>query len=56
MYVIENEKGYIKEFTMIFDKECGYINEAYKFKKKELKRFFIFRKKKKYKIYKVNDY
>lgn len=54
MYIIETKKGYIKEFTMIFDKECRYIKEAYKFKKKDLNKFFIFRSKKKYRIYKVN--
>lgn len=53
MYVVENKKGYIKEFTMIFDKVTIFYDSSYKFNKKELKKFFIFRNKKKYKVYKV---
>lgn len=55
MYIVETKKGYIKQFTMIFDMECQFMSEAYKFKKKDLKKFFIFRDKKRYKIYKIGS-
>jgi hypothetical protein len=54
MYIIETKNGYIKEFTMIFDKECRFMKDAYKFKKKDLKKFFIFREKSRYKVYSID--
>lgn len=54
-YIIEKKKGYIKIPTFIFDEVCGFLTDAYKFKEKELKKFFIFRNKKNYKIYKMRD-
>lgn len=54
-YIIETKKGYIKEPTFIFDKTCEFLTDAYKFKEKELKKFFMFRNKKNYKTYKMRD-
>ena len=50
-YIIETKKGYIKEPTFIFDEYCDFLYDAYKFNEKTLKKFFIFRDKKNYKIY-----
>jgi len=54
-YVIETKNGYIKEFTLIFDKETQWYKEAFRFTKENIKKFFIFRDKEKYKIYKIAD-
>lgn len=53
MYVIETKNGYISKFTFIFDKESEWYKDACKFTKEGLKKFFMFRDKKKYKIYKI---
>lgn len=55
MYIVENKRGYIKKPTFIFDYECQFIKEAYKFTEKGLKKFFMFRDKKRYKIYKIGS-
>lgn len=55
MYIVETKKGYIKKFSFIFDYECDYLKEAARFTKRGLKRFFIFRDKSKYKIYKIGS-
>lgn len=52
-YIIETKKGYISEPTLIFDKETEWFKEAYYFNKEQLKKFFIFRDKSKYKVYKI---
>ena len=54
-YVIETKKGmYIKEATIIFDKECDFLSEACLFKdQKAINKFFMFRDKNKYKVYKI---
>lgn len=45
---------YIKEATMIFDKETDYLSEACYFKdNKAIDKFFMFRDKNKYKVYKI---
>lgn len=54
MYIVESKSGYIKEFTLIFDETSQWYKEAYKFKKKDLKKFFMLRDRKKYKVYQVN--
>ena len=55
-YVIETKKGYISEFTLIFDKECEFLKDAYKFRKKEdLKKFFMLRDKSRYRVYKIGE-
>lgn len=56
-YVIETKKGmYIKEATLIFDKETDYLSEACIFKdNRALDKFFMFRDKSKYKVYKKED-
>ena len=52
MYIVESKKGYISEFTLLFDITCQFMKNAYYFDDKSLKKFFIFRDKKNYKIYK----
>lgn len=54
-YVIETKNGYIKKFSFIFDEECRYLKDACRFTKKGIKKFFIFRNKDKYKVYKIGD-
>lgn len=54
-YVIETKKGYISEPTLIFDKESEWYKDACRFTKEGLKKFFILRDKKKYKIYKIAE-
>ena len=54
-YVIETKTGYICEFTLIFDKESWWYKDAYKFRKEDLKKFFMFRNKEKYKIYEIAE-
>ncbi len=54
MYVIETKNGYIKKFTLIFDKECDYLKEAAYFTKPALDKFFMFRDRKKYRVYQIN--
>ncbi len=54
-YVIETKTGYISGFTFIFDKESMWYSEACKFTEEGLKKFFMFRDKNKYKIYKIAE-
>ena len=54
-YIIETKKGYISEFTLIFDKESWWYIDAYKFREEDLKKFFMFRDKNKYKVYKIAE-
>lgn len=54
-YVIETKNGYISEPTLIFDKESEWYRDAYHFTKEGIKKFFIFRDKSKYKVYKVSS-
>lgn len=54
-YYIESKEGYIKKPTLLFDITCISLFDAYKFKEKQLKKFFIFRNKKNYKIYLIGD-
>lgn len=55
MYIVETKKGYIKTFTLIFDEECQFLKDAARFDKKALKKFFIFRDKKRYRIYQIDE-
>lgn len=55
MYIVESKKGYISEFTFIFDKVCLFMKNAYYFDDKTLRKFFIFRDKKRYKIYQIGE-
>lgn len=52
-YIIETKNGYITEPTLIFDKECIWFKDACYFTAEGIKRFFMFRKKDKYKVYKI---
>lgn len=53
-YVIETKKGYISEHTLIFDKECEFFKDACYFNEEQLKKFFMFRDKSKYRVYKIS--
>lgn len=52
-YIIETKTGYISEPTLIFDKESEWFKEACYFNEEQLKKFFMFRNKDKYKVYKI---
>ena len=52
-YIIETKNGYISEPTLIFDKETEWFKEACYFNEEQLKKFFIFRDKDKYKVYEI---
>ena len=52
-YIIETKNGYITEPTLIFDKECIWFKDACYFTAEGIKRFFMFRNKDKYKVYKI---
>ena len=52
-YIIETKTGYISEPTLIFDKETEWFKEACYFNEEQLKKFFMFRNKDKYKVYKI---
>lgn len=54
-YIIETKTGYISESTLIFDKESEWFKDACHFTKEGIKKFFLFRNKSKYKIYKIGS-
>ena len=54
-FIIETKNGYITEPTLIFDKESMWFKDAGRFTEEGLKKFFLFRDKRKYKIYKIAE-
>lgn len=54
-FIIETKNGYITEPTLIFDKESMWFKDACKFTEEGLKKFFMLRDKKKYKVYKLAE-